>query len=63
MQDTPGACKTSVEIRDDTTKEQVYEAPPAEMVPSLIDALLLELNESERKGVPNVVRAAMAHLT
>jgi Fic family protein len=49
-------------VRDEANQEQVYEGPPAERLPSLIDALLRELNEHEVRGVPNLVRAALAHL-
>jgi Fic family protein len=49
-------------VRDEANQQQVYEGPEAERVPSLIEALLRELNEGDAKGAPNVVRAAMAHL-
>ncbi len=49
-------------VRDGTTGEQVYEGPPEEFVPPLIDALLLELNAADATGIPNLIRAAMAHL-
>lgn len=49
-------------VRDEERQEQVYEGPPVERIPSLIEALLLELNQGDRRGAPNVVRAAMAHL-
>jgi Fic family protein len=51
----PGA----IWVRRDPTGEIVYEGPPAELIPSLIDATLAEL---EREDVPELFRAAMAHL-
>jgi Fic family protein len=49
-------------VRDESTGVQVYEGPPMEMVAPLIDELLIELNAPDLRGVPNVVRGAMAHL-
>ena len=49
-------------VRDETTGEQVYEGPPTETIQPLIDELLVELNVPDMKGIPNVIRAAMAHL-
>lgn len=51
----PGA----VWVRHDPTGEIVYEGPPAELIPSLIAGTLAEL---ERDEVPELFRAAMAHL-
>jgi Fic family protein len=47
-------------VRDETTGVQVYEGPPIEVAPSLVDELLAALNA--QSSVPSVVRAAMAHL-
>ena len=49
-------------VREEATGEQVFEGPPVERVPALIDGLLLDLNAGDLQGTPNVVRAAMAHL-
>lgn len=48
-------------VRDEASKEQVYEGPPIEVVPALINELLEELNTKD-KAIPCVVQAAMAHL-
>lgn len=48
-------------VRDETTGEQVYEGPPIETVPALVDELLAALN-SGMSDVPYVIAAAMAHL-
>lgn len=48
-------------VRDESTGQQVYEGPPTEMVPALVDELLAALN-SGMKDVPHVIAAAMAHL-
>lgn len=47
-------------VRDEERDETVYEGPPAERVPGLIDELVAELNRTD--GTPSIVRAAMAHL-
>lgn len=47
-------------VRDDLTGEVVYDAPEAEDVPGLIDALVASLTPGDE--VPVIVRAAMAHL-
>jgi Fic family protein len=47
-------------VRDDSTGEQVYEGPPWEMLPGLLDEFLADLNAVD--GTPPLVRAAMAHL-
>lgn len=50
-------------VRNDQTNEVVYEAPDRSLVQPLIDELMQELNEpSEDALVPDVVKAAMAHL-
>lgn len=46
-------------VRNEATGEVVYEAPEAEAVPALIDALIQQL---ETRGGPPMVRGAMAHL-
>ena len=48
-------------VRDENTGEQVYEGPPAETVPALIDELVEQLNASRRE-TPCLLYAAMAHL-
>ena len=48
-------------VRNDQKGEVVYEGPPAEDVPGLIQELMPSLNETI-SGVPSLVRAAMAHL-
>lgn len=52
----PGA----IFVRNDATGETVYEGPPVDTVPDLIEELVAGLNESS--ATPTVVRAAMAHL-
>jgi len=51
----PGA----VHVRDDSTGEIVYEGPPADEVPGLIDELVSAL---DRDQSPVLTKAAMAHL-
>jgi Fic family protein len=48
-------------VRDEEKHEPVYEGPPAELVPTLMDELIAELNAAD-KGTPVLVRAGMAHL-
>jgi Fic family protein len=52
----PGA----IWIRNDVTGEVVYEAPDAELVPDLMEALVQQLRSGS--AVPPIVRGAMAHL-
>ncbi|HEX9684144.1 MAG TPA: Fic family protein [Acidimicrobiales bacterium] len=52
----PGA----VWVRNDATREVVYEAPDADQIPDLIEELMNQL--SLNPDVPVLVRAAMAHL-
>ncbi|HEX7182107.1 MAG TPA: Fic family protein [Thermoanaerobaculia bacterium] len=47
-------------VYDDEREERVYVGPDAELVPGLIDELLVFLNENP--GMPGVIKAAMAHL-
>ncbi|HXU45649.1 MAG TPA: Fic family protein [Thermoanaerobaculia bacterium] len=47
-------------VRDDERDEVVYQAPDAELVPSLIEELLQFLNST--REIPSVVQGAMAHL-
>lgn len=49
----------SMYVRDEQRQEIVYEAPPAEVVPQLMAALITSLNDT---SLPRVVHAAMAHL-
>jgi len=57
----PGRWRSgSIYVRDDTTERNVYEGPPVEDVPRLIDALIADLRSSEPG--PPIIRAAMAHL-
>ena len=48
-------------VRDERADRIVYEGPPYESVPALVDELLAE-GLSEQPDVPVYVRAAMAHL-
>ncbi len=48
-------------VRDEEKHETVYEGPPAEFVPALMDELVAELNAADI-GTPVLVRAGMAHL-
>ena len=48
-------------VRDAHTGGILYEAPPADHVPALVDELLARLGERD-DGVPVMVRAALAHL-
>jgi Fic family protein len=50
----------SIRVVDERTGETVYEAPPVELVDSLVAELIAYLR-SEPRGAP-IVRAAMAHL-
>ena len=50
----------SIFVRDEAKKEIVYEGPPREVVEPLIVELMGTLNE--RSKLPEIVRAAMAHL-
>jgi Fic family protein len=50
----------SIFVRDDERDEVVYEGPAAEDVPGLVEELLVYLNED--RGLPPILRAAMAHL-
>lgn len=48
-------------VRDDERDELVYEGPDAASVPTLVDELLAALS-SAAGGLPDLVKAAMAHL-
>jgi Fic family protein len=48
-------------VRNEATAKNVYEGPPAEKVPELMQAFVQSLNELE-PSVPAMLRAAMAHL-
>lgn len=48
-------------VRDEKTSEIVYEAPPAEQVPKLMDELVSYLNGPRENGSV-LIKAAMAHL-
>jgi Fic family protein len=50
----------SIYVRDEAKDQVVYEGPAVEMVPSLIDELIAELNDTSDQ--PILVRGAMAHL-
>lgn len=52
----------SIFVRDGGTGENVYEAPPAEDVPTLMAALVRHLDAQTTSDQPAIVRAAMAHL-
>src|ERR1700730_5357291 len=47
-------------VRDETTREQVYEAPRAELMQPLVAELVQEMNASESTHA--IISAAMAHL-
>jgi Fic family protein len=49
-------------VRDESTGQRVYEGPPADTVPKLLDELIAELGAGQMAGGPDTVRAAMAHL-
>lgn len=51
----------SIFVHDDERNEVVYEAPGAELVPSLIHELLTSLNEAPL-SMHNILKGAMAHL-
>jgi len=58
----PGNWRTGpIFVRNSATDEIVYEAPPAEQIPALMDELVGELNEKPN-SIDAIVRAAMAHL-
>ena len=48
-----------IAVRQETTGEVVYEGPDAELIPSLVDAMVSSLRDED---TPVLVRAAMAHL-
>lgn len=50
----------SIYVRNDQTEEIVYEGPSMEMVPALIEELLVDLN-SDTQSIP-LIKAGMAHL-
>lgn len=50
-----------IAVRNEQTGEVVYEGPDADLVPSLISALVESLDAPD-KGAPAMIRAAMAHL-
>jgi Fic family protein len=57
----PGNWRPSpIYVRDEAKQETVYEGPPVERVPRLIDELTNSLNYSSSEHV--IVKAAMAHL-
>jgi len=51
-------------VHDDERNETVYEGPDAELVPRLVDEIVLDLSDTDPGGatVPAIVRAAMGHL-
>jgi Fic family protein len=60
LQKNPGRWRPgAIYVRNDTTGEIVYEGPDYGRVPSLINATIHELEESD---APVLLRAAMAHL-
>lgn len=48
-------------VTDEVTGESVYEGPPVDAVPDLIDELVLDLR-ADHAEVPALITAAMAHL-
>ncbi|TMR92990.1 Fic family protein [Nonomuraea basaltis] len=58
---TPGVIRPgAVYVRNSSSGEVVYEGPDAELVPGLLDELVVWLNEGDLEA-PSYVRAAMAH--
>jgi len=47
-------------VRHEHSGELVYEGPPAEAIPELVEAMIQQLREDD--ALPALVRAAMAHL-
>lgn len=61
MTKNPGRWRPgSIFVRDDATGEQIYEGPPLELVPGMIQELVDELNQPG--DVPPLVQGAMSHL-
>jgi Fic family protein len=59
---SPGRYRSGpIFVRDERFDHLVYEAPAHELVPALVDALMVEIR-SVQPDVPVYVRAAMAHL-
>lgn len=59
---TPGMVRPDrVYVRDSVSHEVVYEGPDPELVPRLLDELIVWLNDGDL-DLPSYVRAAMAHL-
>lgn len=57
---SPGRWRTGdIAVVNESTGQNVYDGPDADLIPELLAAML---NELERDGVPALVRAAMAHL-
>lgn len=57
----PGAWRPRpIYVHNQERDERVYEGPPAESVPGLIEELIVDLNRADDS--PCIVRAAMAHL-
>jgi Fic family protein len=55
----PGRWRTGpIYVRDEQSREIIYEGPDAELVPGLMGELLTSLDDD----TPTIVRAAMAHL-
>jgi Fic family protein len=50
-----------IKVRDEEKKEDVYEGPPVDAVPTLMASLISTLNERD-PTIPGIVSAAMAHL-
>ncbi|GAA1558303.1 hypothetical protein GCM10009789_09660 [Kribbella sancticallisti] len=58
---SPGSYRQrEIYVHDEKTGENVYEGPPAEDVPGLVEELMTDLSGDGQ--VDNLVRAAMAHL-
>src|ERR1700738_3747366 len=49
-------------VRDEDNQKTVYEAPPAELVPILVDELIAFLDKEDKSPTPPMVRAAMGHV-
>jgi len=61
LEKSPGKWRAGpIFVRDEERDENVYEGPPAELLPGLMDELCADLQADTSSSV--VVRAAMAHL-
>ena len=62
LQNRPGRWRAGdIYVRKEDTGEIVYEGPPPEQVPGLVEELVVQLN-TPKTGEPHLVQAGMAHL-